>query len=382
MRKLIWAASFALIPFIPLQAQLDGDLKPHLDYNSKSNPSELLDFRDPIYVLDSTLTIRYDSVWFNSGRSYFTQDANCYNNEIISQMYLILDSIYQNQFREERTNDANGNVTENILQVWNGDAWENQIRDTYEFDGSGDQIAQTRFEWNLDDQMWEQTIEFQFEHSYDGNDLLEKITTQANIGMGWILFQQRLYTYNAQDLVEQELTQKWKMNQSVWENQRALDYTYPTDSTETWQLRIWDNDMEVWNNSLFYHLTYDLEIEKLATRAIDTWDIDLQDWTPSTITTYFYSDKNATAIPYTVKPVLNCVFPNPITAGDGLYCDQLSPTKQYSLALYDLQGRQIVQQSFLGPQFFLESTVNTGLYIMVIKEGNEILSTQKLVIHN
>lgn len=100
------------------------------------------------------------------------------------------------------------------------------------------------------------------------------------------------------------------------------------------------------------------------------------------VSIYFIDDVSVTldtttGIPETEKPKLK-IFPNP--AGSQVTVAVGSGSKQYSVEIYDALGRLVTQSIAQGQQTTISLNLSKGVYLLRVKEKEEVVFWEKLII--
>lgn len=84
-----------------------------------------------------------------------------------------------------------------------------------------------------------------------------------------------------------------------------------------------------------------------------------------------------------IEPVLEqlCRLPNPLQADMYINCSKLDPTLKYEMTIYDLQGKRIAQKTIQhGQQLSFLSELKSNLYVVMLKNHNSMILSEKIMI--
>jgi hypothetical protein len=205
-----------------------------------------------IYKADTIINERWvNNAWVLSGRIINEYNAGC---QLVSVLY----------------------------QVWEGSSWINSSRQTYSYI-SGDHTGEVIFQnWNSGTSSWDNSSKNIY--TYDGSFKLLNHQVQTWAGGKWVNYFLISNTYNADGLVDQQLTQRWN-GFSIWENFSRLTNSYNPDKTfhqnieERWNGVSWENSQRTTNG-------YNIQ-GGLITTLRESWQTN--NWVNFTLYNYDYN---------------------------------------------------------------------------------------------
>lgn len=153
--------------------------------------------------------------------------------------------------------NVSNNLTQNLIQTWNGTAWINNYHTTYSYNGLGQKIEAINQHWDTTSASWENNERTTY--SYNALNLLSQDLYQPwDLGISnWINSSKSNYTYNTDSQLTEKISQGWN---SVWENVSRTTYGYngigEVDSTMdfiyNWGMMAWEPSYQNINYN-WYH---------------------------------------------------------------------------------------------------------------------------------
>ncbi|WP_353780232.1 T9SS type A sorting domain-containing protein [Winogradskyella sp. 3972H.M.0a.05] len=244
--------------------------------------------------------------------------------------------------KERRTYDFTSSILNyEILEQWRDilNDWENEERKDYFYDTDGTLIREEVSGWNIGAGMWANPFR-QFLYSYNADDLVEEIIDQLYVTDTWVNNNRTLFTYTSNNLTE-FLGQEWSNSMMQWEN----DFR---------QLRTFDGD--------------DNEIELI----FETWDDMDGAWEGTLRILKFWSIAETLSVNFE-DAIETSIYPNPFI--DRLNIKLKHPSSRVlKVNLYTVSG-QLIKQKLVQPntsEFSFELTnESAGSYVMHMYSGNE-----------
>jgi len=151
--------------------------------------------------------------------------------------YLWTGSAWELESRDLYTYTS-GNLTETIMQDWDGSQWVNAFRSVQTYDGSNRLFTSMSQIWEVD--MWANSSLLTY--TYNGSGLVSELVFQSWVADAWVNFFKSLFTYSGNRL-DTTISQLW--DGSVWVNQGRNTYTYngsdqvTTILNEGWNAPVW-----------------------------------------------------------------------------------------------------------------------------------------------
>ena len=125
-----------------------------------------------------------------------------------------------NDFKYSFTYDGNNNLTEWLMQDWDGSAWVNDSKYSYTYDGNNNQTEELFQFW--DGSAWVNQWKYSF--TYDGNNNLTEGLLQTWAGSVWVNQWKYSNTYDGNNNLVEQLYQTW--DGSNWLNVNKYIYSY------------------------------------------------------------------------------------------------------------------------------------------------------------
>ncbi|MCX6244027.1 MAG: hypothetical protein NTU98_04920 [Bacteroidetes bacterium] len=181
------------------------------------------------------------------------------------------------------------------------------------------------------------------------DQLLEKYDLYINLGTFQIVGGSwDLYVYSSTSDTLSKGNQEWNLLTSTWQNKTQKLFTYDAHNLLTEDLvQDWVSASSVWENS----------------KKSD----------------YYYSDFiGITEHPDNNKL---CFFANPVTAGSSINCSGLTTGNNYYLTLNSLQGNEVFRTEFRGGETVtISGSLAPGLYILIVGDKESILEKERIVL--
>ncbi|MET0760211.1 MAG: T9SS type A sorting domain-containing protein [Flavobacterium sp.] len=230
--------------------------------------------------------------WTNQAWENFTLTTNTYtgNNltNSVNQNWNTFSNSWQNVYQSNHTYDSNGNVSQSIFQSWGNvsNIWNNSSRFTFTYNAS-DRVLTTVIEiWDAGN--WENTSKIT--NTYDDNNYLVTTLRQnwnvvLNSG-SWRNLKYTIFTNNPNGTVNQQISQFWNNEASVWINSQRYSFTYDaSNNILTSLIEGWHVGLNLWENSSKSTNTYDAS-NNLLTTIVEIWMTT--NWMNATKETYTY----------------------------------------------------------------------------------------------
>lgn len=379
----------------------------------------------------------------NGNFELFSKKVFSYANQEVSYLYQLWDdnsSSWKNDYEEISTFDTEGNQTEFKIREANINGnWENLFRETRAYN-SESRLSEVRSaEWTgtaWNDTMLKEisynalglyTTIIDFSSNGSGWDTLSRESAQyEQFGLQWSGYLLEVMTldglqpsiresyFHNQDGDWTGMTREsWNLFTSSWENDSREQYEYTPKgfwtawTKQTFDGAMWENDarqesvnngatreevMKIWNNGTQSwedqaRMTIDLDQDNyiVSETGNQTWDQSSNGWTNSNETKqcrYFWTTDQVNSLTPEF-PQMNCHLENPYRAYSPIDCEAMTPGKEYTIRLIDIQGRTIYQQMIEGGrQVSVDRTVPQGAYVLTISEDNRLQYSRKVLFNN
>jgi hypothetical protein len=190
-----------------------------------------------------------DGIWVNSIKLSYAYDANGNLTEEIVQIGE--NDAWVNYMIDTYEYNVNANLTEHILQIWQNDVWVNAQKEIYTYDTNGNQTEYITQDWK--DDAW--VDDEKKNYTYDENGNLTEEIGQDWENEVWINHWKYTYSYDANGNLTERLRQRWQ--DDIWVNYRKHTYAYDLNGNQTeYILQFWNID--AWMNMTRYIYVYDV----------------------------------------------------------------------------------------------------------------------------
>lgn len=242
---------------------------------------------DTIYYFDDTPP---PGTWvLNQRTTYSYSSGNLV--ERVRQGYHVNSATWNNQTRISNTYSA-GRLSTTTSQTWESDAWDNNTRTTYSYDGNGSQTEVLTETWT--GAAWENV--YRITTTYVG--LKADVTTNQNwVGGAWVNSTRTTTTWSG-DLVASAITDSWFG--SVWIPTYRTTFTYTGVRVATMINETSFNGVS-WTNFSKNEFTYDgasnnQTLSTYSTWVANAWSLYLAD------TTRYSSGRAIERVTYIASP--------------------------------------------------------------------------------
>ncbi|MEO0899317.1 MAG: T9SS type A sorting domain-containing protein [Bacteroidota bacterium] len=363
-------------------------------FDGNKNTRALLETWTPAngpYVNSSLVEFAYDSLgrevrqvvsnWSNNSWDSARKDIQSYglfNGVEVHERILQFGTNGQwtNSSRTRDTSDINGNIVRLSSDSWGGSpaSWDKFSRKEFTYSPTQKILESLEFRYNSSSMMYEPYS--RETHTYDASDfLLETLFELWDTGASAYMTISRItYIPNTFNLAASALTEKWVMGN--WENNLLGEYEYDScgnrvislnyfwlNNTSSWGLVSSDTNLYNPNGALLENTTFSFDSSD-PNRAIVS---GLKCTNNLLNVTHLEEDEVSSS----------WLIPNPIDPFRSLSLTG-SPGVSYQLSLVDMQGRQVLSQTFNGSKAISISEIPIGLYILRISEKGTRVHTQKL----
>jgi hypothetical protein len=300
------------------------------------------------------------------------------NGEQIELLFQKWDgAAWENATQQEWTYDLDGRISQQVQHIWDGNTWTNGRRRIWVYDGVSGMVEQVIAQyWNIGSGDWLNDEQVMYENN--GVGLITGIRKQEwGIPQGWQNTKQQLFSYDGTHL-EFERLQMW--NGSSWDNLFRLQFFYDGSALNTFGAE-WDTDQNEWTPHVRYQMIFD-DGRIQTEQGWQFWNENQETWENDDITfrrRHFWSEPSVNT--FTPPLLEHCAVPNPFVAGSSFTCESLQPNQTYQLTLTNLMGQEMSSQiiSGPGPYYLLTGGLN-GFFVLSIRQGNQLIYTQKLII--
>jgi len=172
-------------------------------------------------------------------------------------------SAWENASLTTITYNANNYRTSELAQTWNGSAWENSGLSTYTYDVNNNMTSELTQHWS--GTSWTNTARHTF--VYDVNNNLMSDLYQTWSGSAWSNMNQASYGYDFNNNRTSNVIQVWQS--SAWVNYQQYISGYDVNNNLTSDLQQRWNGI-AWVNNSMYSVTYDVN-ENITSTKLEAW---------------------------------------------------------------------------------------------------------------
>lgn len=296
-----------------------------------------------------------------------------------------------------------------LIQTWNGSAWENLIRQLWVYQPDGQVQMQMYQNWDGAD--WRPSRRRIWLYEVNGNALKSVTVEEWNAAMqAWGEVERKIYQNDGQFSWSAIVHQIWADSTQNWDNEdrQMFNFNGPaylgkevqhwennswaplyreslgtTDDTLEVRIEAWDSQMNAWLLDARSQTVYD-ENRLVLNQGWQYWKQDQSVWSNDSTTQRtrrFWGNFSTRLTGATAMPVV-CTTTNPYVIGSPINCSELNFKNRYRMTLYDLSGRTVWEQRFLGSE---TPSINTffppGVYLLSIRDlDSTLVHLQKLII--
>ncbi len=321
------------------------------------------------------------NVWENYRKGEYVRDAN---DEIIVFTYFVVDPNtleWVPDYKFDYTFDANGNRIQSLQSNWNTatSTFDQYLKWEYNFDTDNVLIDQYESIWNVNNNDWGNVQYSEYIYDSDGK-LIEEII------QFWLLNtytnnSKRIYEYDMEENLIKTTYQNWDPVFLTWVNNIKIDYIFVNDIVVAQYQYIWAELPSGfdWANQKLTQFSHDGN-GNITQELFSEYNFDNEMWEEIRRWVYFFSDFDTpTETPEDTN--ITCYLQNPIRTGELINCQDLNQSKNYSLMLFDISGKLLLEKNFQGNiEIGLPSFFESGLYFMNMMEEGRLVLKKKLVV--
>lgn len=341
-------------------------------------------------------------------RYAYSYNGNNDETEELTQMYN--SGNWENYYKVTRTFDVNNNMTHLLNESWLNGAWVNSQQRAYTYDVNNNMVTYKFMMWNSGTSAWDSNY---YQHFYYTNNLEDSVYTYG-WQSGWVPQGRYYCTYDVNNDNTHRLHQNWNAGTSTWENglqtfthyvnhlpvidttmnwpanignwryNYRYGYTYNTDGNMlTYYYQDWDTTNAVFVNNILDSSTFN-GLYKTMRRSY-TWDNVTNSYGATdydAITKYYYQPYTADV--KSVEKTAGTLTIYPVPTRNNLNIKmQWKEAQDFTIAIYDMQGRLIKQTGEKATKEFVKNISVNGLpagnYILKVR-GKDATVQEQFVI--
>lgn len=313
-----------------------------------------------------------------------------------------------NLFREIRTYDGDGNITEVTFANWTGMAWQDTSKKTISYNQLGRFTDIYDLSWNgsaWDTVSHEEATYAQFGLTWTG------YFYELNGPSGWEPQLRESYLYDSYGFWTGMLRERWDATAQAWEDDCREQYVYtrkgiwtgwiqetfdganwnnsgrqqaiPGSGSREEVFQIWDSTSQAWTNASKMSIVLDQNRYISEETGLQSWDAAANEWINQAAAyrcKHFWSTSGVNSLDPSAGQFA-CHMANPYRAYQPISCDELNPGEPYTLRLMDMQGRTAYQQQVSGGQeISVKRSLPQGIYTLTISEDDRLRYSRKLIL--
>ncbi len=192
--------------------------------------------------------------WEDDARTLFEYNDAGLPIKMTTEEYVNSEWVLQGDMTFEY--DAQGQLVEHIMFYY--DEGVVQLGTKWEYTNSGENISEAIIsDWDVDGNVWEIEIKDVYEYS---NGLKSKIIEYDYVMSSWDVSSEYTFTYNAQGLVIEELTQGWSNSENTLVNSYLISTSYNSNGNILETLsRSWNIDAQQWYEEIYNLSEYEYD---------------------------------------------------------------------------------------------------------------------------
>jgi hypothetical protein len=292
--------------------------------------------------------------------------------------------------------------------VWDqfNQSWKVNLKRNYEY--TSENLLSVLIESKWENDLWIPNIKKEYAYNYLREPISETTWQRDLIGSDWLPDSRVLFQYNSYNQVKRRTVQQWDDSLQVWVNLQSTSFTYTDgDKLVSTTSLVWDETQMEWIEAKRISIIYDedgkiLGIEEVSLDSVEPlsvssenaqydqegnlnsiilnlWDSEDGEWEEAKKEVHFWSEYY---VPTNQggENEIQCFFSNPYSAGLPWFCESLKTNINYSLEVYDMQGRLHFADQFRGGSVFrIDRELEPGFYTVLIRGGLDVHSEKILI---
>ena len=307
--------------------------------------------------------------------------------------------------------NAAGMETGRLLQSWNSgmEIWENLSRKTITYNSAGK--IETQLLERYQDDAWVNRRRRGWTWMAGGLQPMRTTTQQwSDKEQEWVNVSRKTYNMGGNGLWSGSIIEEWDASTDEWVNEIRESFNFnPGDNSSTsnldrWEMMNWQSALrslynqspdqntallQQWNpaameheNFLRYGTNFNADMLPTQSLGMQRWNPEFEDWENRNYTrriNYFWTDVNASSTNEVVEQK-HCAIPNPYVSGTEIFCT--IPLDQFPvfLEVSNLYGQIIHRKQVASQSMRINATLAPGLYVVRIRDAQQIYHLEKIVI--
>ncbi len=342
--------------------------------------------------------------WVNKNKIEYSYNAAGYTSSSSMSNWEIGNNQWVYFTKTEYTYNANNQYTVTIDSKWETPSgWVYLNKTEYGYDAQGYETSYSQFTWDTVSGTWTNKTKYEWAYDSSHNTTLSVYSNWFN--NAWMIVLKSEYNYNASSqLTIQTDYNTWFDALNDFMNKTRTDYSYDGSGNvifvkeSTWSIMtpVWtDKSKEdrTYENSFSYadlvlphtgiaysydfSLDYSSEMFNHMLKKVILSDYNGGAWTVSNNSDLYYSALNTTGTaPSNTSKVV--IYPNP--ASDFISVTIDNHFTDIILDMFDLSGKLVIHQTITNQWIVSTGQLASGIYMVRIKSGDELIHTEKVVI--
>ncbi len=387
------------------------------------------------HLLSDRTYVSYDPVLdlFNSGYENLYSYANGLLVTLTHKGYDYINHAWNNNYKAEYINDAQGHQTLYTLYDWNtiNSTWDARSKNVYTYNPSGGKTLETDSVWNQTTLKFDNSYKYEFQYDANGNITLKTTYNWRTDVLEWSISSKDENTYDANGNIT--LSKKYTYNntglnylsaQSEYSNDAGnlitiisysgsygnptltlstkIEYSYDDNGNRTQEIDYnWFAAQQVWTNSYKRVYSYDPSVNaadvlwslngvnwiKNKITSFQNFPWYNSQWTAQPVQQYYYSGYSG-IMPLAIEQISTnsnnlFIYPNPFTTSTTIRYKVTKPGF-VSLKIFNATGTEVatlVNEKKPVGEFTIElnaTGLSDGIYYCRLQEGT-FSETRKLV---
>ncbi|MBR9920337.1 MAG: T9SS type A sorting domain-containing protein [Bacteroidetes bacterium] len=288
---------------------------------------------------------------------------------------------WENVSQQTWSYNANMQMTEQLLEVWDGNDWVNFRRRYYVYDFDTGVIDQsTEYKWSVANQEWD--YKFWIFYLTDGGyvPIGTRTLVWNDVDEVWENQIREEFDFDPGYQLNHRVLQSWDGN--VWVNQYRVGYEYDGETLSSISDK-WDNNDQSWDLHARFQMSFGSDQQLVEEKGWQFWSQNQQEWLNDTSTyrrSYYWSEEGVAT--EEIQLDIECLVPNPYSPGMEISCTSKTLSGKVQVVLLNSMGQQVYRsEEYLNSSFSLQSnSLNTGMYILHLQKEDQLLLSKKIVI--
>ncbi len=351
-------------------------------------------FYDQNGLLTSQIESQFDGGdWIPSSKNDIMYNAGGQIATIHSYSWDMTLNIWKDLDLDNYTYDAHNNLIEIESFSWDDgtSSWITEFKSNYSYNSNNQPTEEIYYFWSSD--MWVTGGHTLYQYNSNGLLSIQDYAYSDGAG-GWMNSNRSIYAYNTNNDLSSEVFQNWVND--AWINTFKADYIYDTNGDRANEaFSSWDNITNQWDSYGANEFTYNANFERddlifpnLLNEVEVYFNHMILDYTgyEYLISTTYPTERAVfhwTSADVSETTALSDIpelqiFPNPATSQFQIITEL--PLDDASIALTNLAGQVVLQQSLQGRNSIEVGHLPKGLYLYQVRGAKDSLASGKVVI--